>query len=269
MGRSKRKRRESSVDSTTTSVTKSSCSDCDKHERKSRRRKKRSRQHKHSHSHKRRIEKRVHSERRHRSRNRNNVNHEFTETPVLTSQAQLSTLNIPDVVGYQTDPVYPNNECETNNNTTLNCSKSNSAPVTSNFWAQNNFPVTFSVIPEFDPSDNSQTIENWINKVNECAQIYSWNDRQICHYALPKLNGLAKKWYQGLPSVLYNWTEWIQKLKLAFPSNENYGDLLTTMLKLRCRLGQSLEHYYYDKIALINKCEITGKKAVGCHHSWH
>ncbi|KAG6453875.1 hypothetical protein O3G_MSEX008381 [Manduca sexta] len=115
-----------------------------------------------------------------------------------------------------------------------------------NFWAHNNFPVSFSVVPEFDPSDNSQTMESWINKVNECAQIYSWNDRQVCHYALPKLTGLAKRWYQGLPSVLFSWAMWIEKLKLAFPSNENYGDLLSSMLKIRCRFGQPLEritHY--------------------------
>lgn len=141
---------------------------------------------------------------------------------------------------------------------------SNSRESNVNFWAQNNFPVSFSVVPEYDPSDNSQTIESWINKVNECAQIYCWNDRQICHYALPKLSGLAKKWYQGLPSVLFSWSEWVQKLKLSFPSNENYGDLLTSMLKVRCKFGQPLENYFYDKMALLNKCEISGAKAVGC-----
>ena len=36
------------------------------------------------------------------------------------------------------------------------------------------------------------------------------------------------------------------------------------MLKIRCRIGQSLENYYYDKMILINKCEIKGIKAVGC-----
>lgn len=257
MGKSKRKRRESSVDSTSTDSSFS-----DDYERRSRRRTKRNRGHKHSH--KRQGKKRAHSERRrHRSLSRN-VNRGSTKTPPLTSPIRLNRLNIPIAVNDQTDLCLSNNNSATNNVTRLNIPNSMPAPVTPNFWAQNNFPVAFSVVPEFDPSENSQTIENWINKVNECAQIYSWNDRQICHYALPKLSGLAKKWYQGLSSVLYNWDEWTQKLKLAFPSNENYGDLLTTMLKLRCRFGQPLEHYYYDKIALINKCEITGKKAVGC-----
>lgn len=124
--------------------------------------------------------------------------------------------------------------------------------------------ANFNVVPEFDPTDDNQSVEWWIHKVSECAKIYSWDDKQTCHYALPKLAGLAKKWYQGLPSLLFTWEEWICKLKSAFPSNENYGDLLTKMLKIRCKFGQSFDTYYYDKLSLLNKCEIYGIKAVGC-----
>ena len=59
------------------------------------------------------------------------------------------------------------------------------------------------MVPEFDPSDNSQNIEWWIHKINECVKIYNWDHRQTCHYALSKLVGLAKKWNQGLLSVIY------------------------------------------------------------------
>lgn len=240
MGNSKRRRRETSEDSTSVNTT---TSDSDNHHRRSQHKKRRHIR-KHSRSHKKHSKRQARSKRYEQRSSQRSVNRELTKTPPLPiPNCSSSTVHIPTVnepIGHFTTPPVPN------------------------FWGQNNFPVSFSVVPEFDPSDNSQTIENWINKVSECAQIYSWNDRQICHYALPKLTGLAKKWYQGLPSVLYSWHEWTQKLKLAFPSNENYGDLLTTMLKLRCRFGQSLEHYYYDKMALINKCEITGTKAVGC-----
>lgn len=121
-----------------------------------------------------------------------------------------------------------------------------------------------NVVPEFDPSDSTQSIETWIHKVNECGKIYNWNETQICHFALPKLSGLAKRWYQGLPSLMFTWDEWKNKLLLAFPSNENYGDLLIKMLKIRCKFGEPLDVYYYDKMALLNKCEINGSKAVGC-----
>jgi hypothetical protein len=58
--------------------------------------------------------------------------------------------------------------------------------------------------------------------------------------------------------------EWIGKLKAAFPSNENYGDLLNKMLKNCCRFGQSFDNYYYEKLGLLNKCDIIGRKAVDC-----
>ncbi|KAL4703940.1 hypothetical protein ACJJTC_007866 [Scirpophaga incertulas] len=126
------------------------------------------------------------------------------------------------------------------------------------------FTSHLNVVPEFDPSDNSQNIESWIHKINECASIYLWNETQKCHYALAKLRALAKRWYQGLPSVLFTWDQWVEKLKAAFPSTENYGDLLQRMLQFRCKMGQPLDVYYYEKMILINKCEISGRNAVEC-----
>ncbi|XP_045539290.1 uncharacterized protein LOC123722212 [Papilio machaon] len=121
-----------------------------------------------------------------------------------------------------------------------------------------------NVIPDFDPMTKEQTILTWINKVEECAEIYGWDDRAIVHYALPKLRGVAKSWYQGLPSVLFSWSEWKKKLIESFPVREDYAELLTEMLGKRVRYGESLEHYYYAKINLLNRCNITGKRAVDC-----
>lgn len=125
------------------------------------------------------------------------------------------------------------------------------------------YPV-LNVVPEFDPSKRNQTIDIWISKVNECGKIYNWTDRQTIHYALPKLMGLAQKWYQGLPSLLFSWTEWQSKLKLAFPSDENFGQLLTDMLVCKAKYGESLEEYYYQKMVLLNRCNIFGKNAIDC-----
>ncbi|CAH2101046.1 unnamed protein product [Euphydryas editha] len=94
----------------------------------------------------------------------------------------------------------------------------------------------------------------WLHKVNECAVIYDWTDRQTIHFALHKLTGLAKKWYEGLPTVLYSWEQWQNKLKVAFPSHQNYGQLLTNMLAKRAKFNDCLEEYYYEKIVLINRC---------------
>lgn len=123
---------------------------------------------------------------------------------------------------------------------------------------------TLNVVPDFDPTKRNQSIDIWITKVNECAKIYNWTERQIIHYALPKLVGLAQKWYQGLPSLLFTWTEWQHKLRSAFPCDDNYGRLLTEMLACRARFGDNLEEYYYEKMGLMNRCNIIGKNAIDC-----
>lgn len=119
-----------------------------------------------------------------------------------------------------------------------------------------------NVVPEFDPMSNDQTIITWLTKVEECAEIYNWNERETIHFAIPKLTGVAKLWYQGLNSVLYSWNEWKRKLIESFPCRQDYADLLIEMLVKRAKYGESLEQYYYVKINLINRCGISGRNAV-------
>lgn len=126
--------------------------------------------------------------------------------------------------------------------------------------------LTFNtnIIPEFDPMSKEQTILTWLTKVEECSEIYSWDDKEIIHYALPKLTGVAKSWYQSLPSMKFTWVEWKNKLIESFPIREDYAELLTEMLAKRVKYGESLEQYYYAKINLLNRCNIYGRQAVDC-----
>lgn len=50
----------------------------------------------------------------------------------------------------------------------------------------------------------------------------------------------------------------------SFPCREDYAELLTEMLAKRVKYGESLEHYYYAKLNLLNRCKIYGKQAVDC-----
>lgn len=121
-----------------------------------------------------------------------------------------------------------------------------------------------NVIPDFDPHGRTQTMREWLAKIDESAHVYGWSERQTIFYALPKLRGLAKRWYDGLTSVKYTWAEWRDKLIEAFPCESNYADILSEMLARKTRGNETLEEYYYDKIMLINRCELSGKKAVDC-----
>lgn len=121
-----------------------------------------------------------------------------------------------------------------------------------------------NVLPNFDPASKNQRIDVWLKKVNECASVYGWDDRTTTHFAMQKLQGLAKTWYEGLGSILFSWKEWQDKLETAFPYEQNYGQALEEMLKRKTRFNEPIEVYYYEKLALLNQCDITDKRAVDC-----
>lgn len=121
-----------------------------------------------------------------------------------------------------------------------------------------------NILPEFDPSSKNQRIDTWLKKVNECATVYGWDDRATVHFAMQKLQELAKTWYESLPSILFDWAQWQEKLVNAFPSEQNYGQSLEEMLKRRSRYNEPIEVYFYENLALLNQCSINGKHAVEC-----
>lgn len=121
-----------------------------------------------------------------------------------------------------------------------------------------------NIIPNFDPSLKNQRIDVWLKKVNECATVYGWDDKSTTHFALQKLQGLAKTWYESLNSILFSWQEWQEQLTNAFPHERNYGQSLEDMLRRISKFNEPIEVYFYEKLALLNQCEIDGKRAVDC-----
>lgn len=49
---------------------------------------------------------------------------------------------------------------------------------------------TSNVLPEFDPI-KIITIDQWIDKIEEYAIMYEWDDVSVQHFALSKLTGVA------------------------------------------------------------------------------
>lgn len=50
----------------------------------------------------------------------------------------------------------------------------------------------------------------------------------------------------------------------AFPCEQNYGQTLEDMIKRKSRYNESIEVYYYEKLSLVNQCDIVGTRAVEC-----
>ncbi|XP_038212063.1 serine/arginine-rich splicing factor 4-like, partial [Zerene cesonia] len=108
-----------------------------------------------------------------------------------------------------------------------------------------------NIIPEFNPSEKNQRMDIWLKKVNECAMVYGWDERSTVHFAMQKLSGLAKIWYESQSSILYSWSEWQTKLLNAFPCEQNYGQLLEDMLKRKSRINEPIQNYFYEKLSLL------------------
>lgn len=121
-----------------------------------------------------------------------------------------------------------------------------------------------NVIPDFDPDANTQSAAEWLRKVNQTAVIYGWSHKQIVYYAIPKLAGYAKKWYQSLSSVNLNWRQWQRRIMKTFPDDRNYADRLYEMLERKSKRDECLEEYYHDKARLVKMCGIAGRDAVDC-----
>ncbi|KAJ8706213.1 hypothetical protein PYW08_010839 [Mythimna loreyi] len=121
-----------------------------------------------------------------------------------------------------------------------------------------------NILPKFDPSSKTQRMDTWLKKVNECALVYGWDERTTTHFAMQKLQGLAKTWYESLHTILFTWQEWQEKLLSAFPCEQNYGQTLETMIRRKSSHDESIEVYYYEKLSLVNQCDIVGTRAVEC-----
>lgn len=119
-------------------------------------------------------------------------------------------------------------------------------------------------IAKFDPSvKKGLKATEWVRQVEELRQLNQWTDSATTHFALTKLEGPAKTWFQSLPQLNFTWAEWQQKIIEAFPTRLNYPAVLREMLN-RKKGDEPIVTYYYDKLALLNRLKISGEDAVAC-----
>lgn len=126
-------------------------------------------------------------------------------------------------------------------------------------------PVTLDTqVPVFDPETSSISVYEWFNIFNEAAELHNWSveDRKF-HFA-NKLAGSARRWFISSKMINEKWGKIKSSFKRAFPSDIHYYEQLLTMMNRFKRDTETLSTYFYNKIALVNECGITGQKAVSC-----
>lgn len=113
------------------------------------------------------------------------------------------------------------------------------------------------LLSDFDPTNDNQNINDWLNKVNECARMYHWDELTTIYLALGKLQGIARVWYDGLKTTQYSWTQWEHLLKTTFPSKLNFGQLFHAAASYKAQIGQDLHEYCFTKLTKLNKLRLT------------
>lgn len=112
-----------------------------------------------------------------------------------------------------------------------------------------------TIVPEFNPLCDDVT--KWLHAIDEYAVVYGWSDRTTCHMALTKLRGPALTWYKSLPTHIFAWEEWKQKILQQFRPRRDLHTLMLNMILFKPKSNQSLYQYAFEKLSLINKLNIT------------
>lgn len=119
-------------------------------------------------------------------------------------------------------------------------------------------------IPEFTHGNPNLSSSKWIEKIEQLGAINNWDEPTTIFYMQTRLGGLARRWYDNLPSYQLTWTEGTELILKAFPDLQDFATLLRKVVN-RCKVPtESWERYYFVKIKLLNACEISGKKGVSC-----
>lgn len=122
------------------------------------------------------------------------------------------------------------------------------------------------LIPEFDPSNFMQSIDDWLHKVNDCAVMYHWDEVTKMYMALGKLRGTARVWYDGLKTTQFSWLQWEKMLRDMFPNKVSFGKLFYEAATYQANQGQDLNDYCFHKLAKINKLklQLSQEQIVDC-----
>lgn len=118
------------------------------------------------------------------------------------------------------------------------------------------------VLPTFDPITEDLNIHQWIDKIEEYADMYGWDDLAIKHYGLSKLDGVARKWKDSLGRADRSWDEWKVLLKETFPTKESGIKKVLEAQNYKRKAGQNIVEYFYEKLSKCNNARMESREII-------
>ncbi|XP_031329824.1 uncharacterized protein LOC116160702 [Photinus pyralis] len=122
----------------------------------------------------------------------------------------------------------------------------------------------WDLVEPFDPDAKEASISRWVSRLDMLAEMHGWSGKQKVLASQARLDGAAKRWFHRLDHINFEWPEWCDRLKAAFPMRTNFGELIEELANRRKRSGETMTEYYRDKLALCVRAGISGENAVSC-----
>ena len=121
-----------------------------------------------------------------------------------------------------------------------------------------------TLISEFDPDISETTSTAFVRRIDEVGMEKRWSSEEKKFHFSGKLLGAAKEWFLAGNKILESWAVLKKQFVKAFPSDMDFYKLLTVMIHRVKKPEEDLSSYFNYKIALLNNCGISGRKAVSC-----
>lgn len=111
--------------------------------------------------------------------------------------------------------------------------------------------------------DVSEILSKFDPVRDEYRVLYAWDEITTEHYALAKLDGVARKWRDSLPRVDdRSWAQRTELLESSFPCEEDPTSLRMAAQNYRRRANQDIVEYYYEQLSRCLKAEIQDKEII-------
>lgn len=111
-------------------------------------------------------------------------------------------------------------------------------------------------LPEFDSEASKFDVDDWLEKVNNCATVYNWEDKTKLFFAVCKLRGNAKIWYDELPNPPLTWEVFSRMITRQFTGELGFGKLLKEAVLYTSTPGQDLKTYCFLKVGKSNRLKL-------------
>lgn len=122
---------------------------------------------------------------------------------------------------------------------------------------QGRFMGRSELIPEFDGTSNSLTINQWLAKIDAVGGMYEWDDRAKIFSMIDRLKGNAKLWYDCQTDINYlDWNLWKSKLIQAFPASKGITTNLKELVNTNRKVNEDIITFYYTKLKLGKHCDL-------------